>query len=840
MNIKTLADAVTIVEFIMGREGKSADEAIKEIEIPLHLREQVLRYFAPPLDIAPPDLIVDNSQQIPRCNPDNDSPQQYFGAFQRFLIDGRGWPKSTIGTLAETSLGLIRRLPKPDAADSFQTRGLVLGHIQSGKTANMAALIARAADEGYKLFIVFSGLWKDLRAQTQKRLDKEITGYSDDSSDAPYVQYDPTLAKWIRLTQSGLDRDFTSGGPNDLNPQTLKLAVIKKNTRIESLANWLKKSRAVSLKELPAIVIDDEADHGSIDTNYGKVDDDGEKINPSATNQRIRDLLKILPKCVYVGFTATPFANVLIDAAVEEDLYPRDFIATLPEPPGYFGPRKLFGLGMKPSDLSPAPEEKPGLDVIRYVEDDDLDEIDKVLQSGGGSSGILSKALLAFILSCCGRMARGHKKDHFSMLVHPSQKTWPHKIFANAIGEELQLLRNAASYPKKFPDTLKKARNMWEEDFLKITRGQNDPALTVYDFETVWQFAKSIIESMEIKVLNTYSDDRLEYDGTPRRYVVVGGNRLSRGLTLEGLSVSVFTRNANQYDTLLQMGRWFGYRPQYYDLTRIFVDRVMAERFAELARVEDELRADLKKYAQEPNPPTPLDLKPRIRAHPAMAVTSRLKIGAGKPVSISFQGTRSETITFPLDHTDLLQKNLRAAQAMIKQVSAVRKAIPDNGTYIWKDVPATVILEFLNDYEFSREAREVNRQNLINYIKRQNSFGELPLWDIVLPRGNPKMDPYTWTEGVYTRKIVRAPTATKSIRVLSSPADIDSWRETAGRNPKDTKHGSIMLYLIDKHAGTESQERFFDDATKAEDVLGLVFIFPESKSNATVEYISQS
>lgn len=837
MIIKTLSDAVAIVEFLISHQGMSVEKAIKEAGVPLHLREQVLKYYAPPLDIVQPGLIVDNTKQIPRCNPDNDSIQQYFGAYQRFLIDGRGWPKSTVGSLAETSLSLIRRLPKPDAADKFQERGIVLGHIQSGKTANMAALIARAADEGYKLFIVLGGLWKDLRAQTQRRLDQEITGQSDDPADAPYVQHDPSLPKWVRLTRSGLDGDFTSG-PNDLNPQTLKLAVIKKNARIESLAKWLKKS-PIPIKDLPAIIIDDEADHGSIDTNYGKTDDDGEKIDPTATNRRIRDLLKLFPKCVYIGFTATPFANVLIDATMEEDLYPRDFIATLPEPTGYFGPRKLFGLGMEPSDLSPSAAEKSSLNVIRYVEDTDLGEIDQVLESGGGNSRVLSDALLAFVLGSCARLARGHDKEHFSMLVHPSQRTEPHRIFADAIREELQLLKNAATYPKKFPDTLKRAKDMWDNDFWRTTEEQKDPILEMYDFDIIWKFAKSLVDSIEIKVLNTYSDDHLDYDATPRRYVVVGGNRLSRGLTLEGLTVSVFTRSANQYDTLLQMGRWFGYRPQYYDLTRIYVDRTLADRFAELARVEDELRADFKKYAEEPDPPTPLQLKPIIRSHPSMAITSRLKMGAGKPVRISFQNTRSETVAFPIENKSLLEKNLNSAKALFTHLPASKRSKTKNGVNIWRNISPSKVIEFLEDYEFSREARGVNRQNLVNYIKRQNDNNELLSWDIVLPKGNPKLQPYKWSKDIFTHKIIRSPMTARSIRVLSSPSDIDDWREFTGSDPKDPKHGCLMLYLIDKNSEGKNGMKFFSDQSGAEDILGLVFVFPESKSNATVEYISQ-
>jgi hypothetical protein len=837
MNIKTLSDAVTIVEFLISHQGKSVEAAMKEAEVPVHLRKQLLTYFAPPLEITSPNIISDDTQKIPYCNPDTDSSQQYFGALRRFLIDVRQRPKSIVGTLEETSLELVRKLPKPDAVDQFKVKGLVVGYIQSGKTAAMAALIARAADEGYKLFIVLGGLWKDLRSQTQQRLDQEITGESDNSSDAPFVQHDAGMPRWARLTQSGIEGDFKAGTSNDLDPKTPKLAVIKKNMRIEKLLHWLEKTHA-SLKDLPAVIIDDESDQGSINTNYGKKDDDGEDIDPTATNRRIRMLLEALPKSVYIGFTATPFANVLIDAS-EEDLYPKDFIVSLPEPAGYFGPRKLFGLGMEPSDLSPDENEKPVLDVIRYVGEADLDQIDRALESGGAAPSILSEALMAFILSSCARLARGHDQAHFSMLVHPSQQTSPHRIFANAIKDELLLLRSAAARPVKFPDVMKRAEQMWKSDFQRVTKEQDDPDLTDLDFKNIWKFAKTLTESIEIKVLNIYSPDKLDYSGGWKRYVVVGGNKLSRGLTLEGLSVSLFTRDSSQYDTLLQMGRWFGYRPGYYDLTRIYVDKPMAERFAELARVEDELRADLRKYAQRPDPPTPLQLKPIIRSHPTMTVTSRIKMGAGRNISISFENTTQQTVAFPVDNKSLLRKNIDAGQGFISALPGQSQSISEEGMHIWKDIPASSVIDFLQAYEFSREARDVNRQNLVSYINRQNKCGELTHWDVVLPRGNPKQDLHTWIKGIFTRKIIRVPMTSKSIRVLSSPSDIKNWLGVTGRDPKDASHGCIMLYLIDRKSGMGGNEVFFEDASKAEDILGLVFIFPESKSHETIEYISQ-
>jgi hypothetical protein len=259
----------------------------------------------------------------------------------------------------------------------------------------------------------------------------------------------------------------------------------------------------------------------------------------------------------------------------------------------------------------------------------------------------------------------------------------------------------------------------------------------------------------------------------------------------------------------------------------------------ELARVEDELRADIKKYAQEPDPPTPLQLKPLVRMHPTMAITARTKMGAGRPVRISFQNTSSETIAFPVNRKDFLSKNIATGKALVAELQKSFPVVNEKGTYIWKDVPAATVLEFLGEYEFSRDARDVNRQNLVNYITRQNEKGELVLWDVVLPRGSRELEPYPWAKDVLTHKIRRSPYTATSLRQLKSPSDLEFWRGQTGRDPKDSTHGALMLYLVDKDSESETVGKLFLDPASAEDLLGLVFAFPESKSDATVEYVSQ-
>lgn len=847
---RTYTDFKAIIEFLLKEQQLNIDEAIKAANVPIHFNERIRQGFDPSfVKIKAPSLLVDSQrQEVPLIHPfDEEHPQPYLNAYLNFLENARGWNENVVENLKAASANIIQRLPDPNTNEKFQSRGLVVGHVQSGKTANMAALIARAADHGYRLIIVFAGIYNDLRAQTQDRMDQDITGKSEDIDADFMVSADESAPRWFRYTQSGLKGDFRGGTtPFDPNPLTPKIAVLKKHpTVLENFKNWILDEKG-DLGKFPVLLIDDEADLASINTKYAK-EENGQPVDPSKTNFRIRELIAAFPKCSYVGFTATPFANVLIDADAVEDLYPRDFIAVLDEPEGYFGARQLFGLGMAPSALSPDEAYEPEINLIRFLTREDLDILDdtETLESG---APILRKALLSYILSCCARLGRGQGNKHFSMLIHPSHEKAVHGAYQDIVLEEIEFLKQAATYPAKFKSVIESAKYLWNSDFIPTSRDSETPPDNIQAFEDVWSLAKGLLEEIEVIVLNSDSDDELNYKSEiPRRYIAIGGNRLSRGLTLEGLSVSLFLRNSDKYDTLLQMGRWFGYRQGYHDLTRIFVSEDMADAFAALARVEHELREDLKQYSEQENPPTPLEIKPKIRAHPTLGVTSTLKMGAGKKVNISLQHSRIETVTFPLDHMAQLQENQVIVSAWLQKLGSPQSNSSSAEGYYWTDVSSQQIIELLNAYHFGKDARKTNRNVLVDYILRQNSHNELTSWDIILPRGNTKASMFVWHQGVSTHKVNRArlkSTSRKnhSIRVLSSPSDINSWRSKFDRKNDDSSRGALFLYAIDKNScGKDGKNRLFDEHHKdrSTDVIGLAFVFPQSKSNATVEYVTQ-
>ena len=842
--MKNFTDYRAIVEFLKTEQKNSLGDAIKKAKVPPHLEDQIKDYFNPKtVTIKDVSTISDNEPDVVLCEPDPEK-EKYFRGFVDFIYNTRKWSKNIAKNLSHASNKLLKRLPDPQKNDRFQYKGLVVGHIQSGKTANMSALIARAADHGYRFFIVLSGRYKDLRLQTQNRMDQGITGKSE--SGLKCVEYENKIPQWIRMTIAEMDGDFKSGTVDlEFRLNTPKLAVIKKNTQVmEKLIQHLK-SPTVELEKFPALIIDDECDDASIDIKYAE--DDPE---PSKTNAKIRELLKIFPKYTYVGFTATPYANVLIDADAPEDLYPKNFIAVLDEPKSYFGPRQLFGLGMTPSELSGDESNIPDLDVIRLISESDEQSISEPDHFSDEVPEVIEKAILTYVLSCCGRMARGQQDKHFSMLIHPSHRMNIHEQYKQWVEKHVDFLKTVVQHPAEAKECMKEAKKIWEEDFKKTS--ESTRSTEVFDFDYIWRFAREIVDSIEIKVLNSNFQDTLEYHKDKRRYIVVGGNKLSRGLTLEGLSVSLYLRpepsGGHKYDTLLQMGRWFGYREGYHDLTRIFVNPKVADDFSDLARVELELRENLKQYSRSQDPCTPLEIKPFIRAHHTMSVTSDLKFGAGRQINISLQSGIMQTVDFPLNDIQALKKNQQIVKSWLKSLGEYSKDEIAKGGFTWKNIQPSQIINMIKAYTFGKQATRVNKSVLTNYIERQNKKNELTDWTVILPSGSGRGEPFPFISGVSTGKVIRRLNKRKAergtaIKVLIDTNDRDSVYKNYKISPypkhsTDPKKGALLIYVVDKKSGAGTDKALFPNS-EGEDIIGLAFVFPHSKSHATVEYVTQ-
>ncbi len=627
------------------------------------------------------------------------------------ILRDDGWKDPALKDLNDASDKVVAQLPSPHGDGEFHCRGLVLGYVQSGKTTNFTAVIAKAADAGYRFFIVLSGIHDALRAQTQERLNAQL--------------WEPHPELWNRLTN---ESDFRPTDNVDalLATQNQRvLAIVKKNgPRLRALKRWLAGARPELLAACPILIIDDEADQASVNT--AKPD-----RQPSRINGLIRDIVNGAPKAAYVGYTATPFANVLIDPQDYEDLYPRDFIIDLPRPAVYIGPEAIFG--RESLEFDPEGDEDEGHDFIRTVP---LEEIDDLRPKGAASrhafepevTPSLDAALRYFLLSTAARRVRGIGNKHATALVHTSQHIDVHESTAGEIARHLRSLSNQLA--RRDTGLISDFEEQWAVECERVPSA--DFGLEAVPWDDVAAVLPAVASDAEVITDNSRSLERLSFDdANPRVIVAVGGNTLSRGLTLEGLSVSLFVRTASAYDTLLQMGRWFGYRSGYADLTRIWMTDEMREWFHHLATVEQEIRYDIERYERDHL--TPVQLGPRIRTHPKLAITAAAKMQHARAADASYSGRRLQTILFNHLDDQWLRPNLRAGRELIEAARSAPRRTVRPGITIVGPVDSQLVLDFLATYTFHENSRDLNGELIGRYInQRRQRDGELSHFNIAV------------------------------------------------------------------------------------------------------------
>ncbi len=765
-------------------------------------------------------------------------PQWYFGpkpsdlhwpAVRDFLSSTKDWPEEDIRGIDEASTEVVSLLGNP-SEDHFSCRGLVVGHVQSGKTANMTAVAAKALDAGYDTVIVLAGLTNKLRYQTQLRLFNDL------------VRRNPI--NWQVLTPNRLDRDFRAPPQGGFlsHLDKAQLAVIKKNVSpLKELRNAVERTLPVVRSQLRILVIDDECDQASINSAQGELD-------ITAINRRIRELLSLLPAVTYVGYTATPFANVLInpyrvDGQEFDDLYPKDFITALPRPDSYFGTERLFGATpSNPEDVQP---EEEGLDMLRDVpiEEEALlqpqsrrerDSFQPVMANS------LETAILYFLASCAVRHARGDSAKHMTMLVHTSAYVIAHERVATLIHDWVDV--NRRRIIDQASDLGQSVREIWTAEQHRIPADITDAPTVPVD--QIFEHLQSVLDTIEFPVENGASDDRIDYTGQPKTYIVVGGSILARGLTLEGLTVSYFLRTANQYDTLLQMGRWFGYRPRYEDLPRIWMPEELRLRFRALAAVEQEIRDDIEQYRRQNL--TPMDIAVRIRAIPGMAITAANRMRAARRCAVSYWGTHRQTFRF--DHRDeaLLRRNWAAAAELVSRADVLGLRDQEaevRGRKLWRGVPRSSIRRFFSTYSVHATHADLASAMLLPFLAQDDS--RLDRWNVGIVEaghGPQSLEPLgvASTVRMVNRARLADSTSFADIKALMSKRDVlfDSNKNTPnGAGWEDLKAARLesvgqvpllLLYPIGRTSRPqrESNVRKALDATF--DVLGYGIVFPGS------------
>jgi hypothetical protein len=765
------------------------------------------------------------------------------------ILEYEGWRSEDIADLDAASTKVLAQLPNPHGEGDFHCRGLVLGYVQSGKTTNFTAVIAKAADAGYRFFVVLSGVHDALRQQTQDRLNSQL--------------WQPHPELWNRLTNEADFRPTDNVDALLANQNQRVLTVVKKNgSRLRALKEWLRGARPELLAACPILIVDDEADQASVNT--AKPD-----RQPTRINRLIRDIVNGSPRAAYVGYTATPFANVLIDPQDYEDLYPRDFIVDLPRPQFYIGPEAIFG--REPVEFDPDGVEDDGHDFIRSIP---VEELPHLRPRGAAArhdfepelTPSLSGALRYFLLSTAARRARKLGNRHATALVHTSQHVDVHQRTARVLRSHLEAV--AGKIARGDAQLLTQLEELWRSESERVP--SSDFGLEPVEWADVLALLPGVSQGVEVITDNsrTPRDERLNFDDeNPGVIVAVGGNTLSRGLTLEGLAVSFFVRTASAYDTLLQMGRWFGYRNGYADLTRLWLTDDMREWFHHLATVEQEIRFDVDRFETEHV--TPEQLGVRIRTHPKLAITAAAKMQHARTADASYSGRRLQTILFNHRDAGWLDRNLEAGRRLIEAASgaAVRAARP--GITIVGPIDSELILQFLDNYRFHENSRDLNNRLITDYIRGRRSDGELTHFKIaVMGRGGESDYLGDLDLGLSERvgcinrarlKVVGGATyadikalMSQSDRVIDldiSPRDLAEigtrgelarLRNLPRRGGRGDATGLVLLYPVSKDSrpvrgSTRTRERL--DAV--EHVLGVGLVFPETESRtASVDYVT--
>jgi hypothetical protein len=716
---------------------------------------------------------------------------------EQLLLSGGRWQQPQLDSLAAESLRVLRHLRDPLANKTFRGRGLVVGYVQSGKTANYTAVAARAADAGYRLFIILSGIHDALRNQTQARLELELVGV-DEKGNVP--------AGWTLLTSR--NSDFAASDHQILSEPGAFLLVVKKNTRIlDRLIKFLKGAKS-ELAGLPALIIDDEADQASINTGSNRAtdpslengeDSEDQESAPSRTNAKIRSLLGVLPRASYIAYTATPFANIFInpqamDREVGEDLFPRDFALQLPRPEGYTGTEELFGVSAQ------------GRDILRHVSDHDVSQLRR--RQGKRNMGLvigppvsavpgsLSQAFLTFCLAGAVRDLRpGLYGQPHTMLVHVSARTDDQARIAGALREQREIWAGAIRQGQR-PDDI----------FAPILAAHLSGVELSAAPKAVFERAGEVLAGLDILELNSVAGENLAYESrTARHLVAVGGNRLSRGLTLEGLTVSYFLRTTSMADTLLQMARWYGFRTGYEDLIRIWTTEGIAHWFSELALVEQSLRDALQALARAGRRPEEMAI--RLRAHSGLLLTARNKAGLSSEVRDSWSGEHPQTVMLPLRNIDRLQENRLVAERLVSAAGTGRSTA---GGLLFQDIVPELICEFLRLYRTHDDVIAFRGAELAEWIEERVAAGELTEWSIFIAGSEKGAD--IRLGGHRTGVVTRSRISRDSIGILIDPrhegVDLpggpDAYRRRNGdydagamRAARPSSEALLILYPLD-------------------------------------------
>lgn len=859
--------------------------------------------------------LSDDSDHVPWLTAERKKDWLYWRRYSEYME--AKIPLVALDALDEATDEVLGHLEDPKREGSWDRRGLVVGHVQSGKTGNYTGLICKGADAGYKIIIVLAGLHNNLRAQTQIRLDEGFLGFATlaNVEDLPAIgvglidadhSIRPNYA--TNRTENG---DFTKAAAAKLGvtpEQRPWLFVVKKNkTVLERLLGWIRNRVAdytdpetgrKIVTNLPLLVIDDESDHGSVDTGEDVVDENGKpdlEHQPTTINRLIRSILNHFARSAYVGYTATPFANIFIHdkGTTEEhgpDLFPAAFITNLAAPSNYIGPGRVFGSASSTAADLPLTRPLAEAEYFAWIPPKHRNGFRPKWNGSAKIPDSLEEAIRSFIYACAVRKLRGQGNRHSSMLVHVTRFTSVQNEVVGQIAEYVRELRGRYQRRIDLAEIESMMRSEYEEKFrpsMARIRADlcEDEKLPDFTWAKIREVLPDVIADIKVREINGTAKDALDYadnEGTGLKVIAVGGDKLARGLTLEGLCTSYFLRTARMYDTLMQMGRWFGYRDGYLDVCRLYTTHELIEWFGHIADAAEELRQEFDNMVAAGA--TPKDFGLRVRSHSVLTVTSRAKMRNARPMSFTYSGDLLQTIVFP-NKKDEVGLNFIAADRFISGLGAANDLNEQRylvegqkwSGHLWRDVSAQQVTTFLRAYRTHPASFRIMSPLIADFIDEMNKDGELTSWTVALiGKDGAAPEDEAVIAGHKLAMLTRRKTVDHddrySIKTLISPRDqaIDltkdqweaalelskeTWRRDTERNegkdppseprgpairkvigegwaksavPATPQRGLLLLYLLDPKASG------IPDLQEADPVVAFAISFPGSTSERRV------
>lgn len=807
----TFEEGTTLEEF-----WRICDE-IKEVE------ENSIEYIERTASAIITDGSVDNETEV------SFTKKSAWMIYRDKLINEKKFSELSVNLIEKDTEKIRRRLSIQYDESIGAIKGVVIGSVQSGKTANMGALISQCADNGWNFFIILGGMIESLRSQTESRLISDLSGECNFNWNLLNTICDSKAMNTQELSQ--LDLSNTS-------KHKYLCVALKNKDRLGNLLKWLKRDES-NAQNLKVLIIDDEADQASVNT--ADINEGEKKTIYALIDQLVNGIedegnrKQLCGGMNYVCYTATPYANFLNDSDAKS-LYPNNFIATLTPSQNYFGPQQIFGIDG---------EEKDGLSIIRNISLEDKNIVNDIYSNDSNDMPKSLEESLLWFFCCVGAMRFFDSKKPYSMLINVSQKTDHHECVANVIANWINLQKNE--------DLIKKCKEIWKRETQIFSKEVFLEQFSDYElkekiedyptFDEIAPYIYSLLETNTQHILfnennqyeytsgihlciDNYKNNKLTEDNEYKRliyptkqqlenlvapaFIVIGGNTLSRGLTIEGLVSTYFLRAGRQADSLMQMGRWFGYRIGYELYPRIWMDDNTVEQFKFISKLDYDLRMNLNKYMV--CNVSPRDVGPYINNTPAVSwlrITAKNKQQSVINAVYDYTGMQAQTITFDVEK-DILDKNIEVTKSFLNKLGNPlwsRTGL----SRVWKEIDVNDVIDYFRSFSFCKSNRVFNDIDVfVKWLENQENQDKVKKWNIVL--SGIKNAEHLWTlrDGINISKVYRSKLKNShntNIKVLKTYRDNF---EDIVLNEIDNNQNLLIQQCIDK----EKPRDFFETKKK--------------------------